>query len=387
MDWHSASVGPSFVSGGKRWTSHGGHVGISTPHRMPRGLRRRSRMGAISLNGSAGEGGGQILRTALTLSLITGKPFTIRRIRANRDKPGLRPQHLAAVLAAADLGGAEVTGASVGSKTLSFKPGAVIARDMSIDIGTAGATGLVLQTLHLPLAMRAASGIRLVIEGGTFNTAAPSYPFLDQTWARHMDRLGLPVALAMPGAGFYPVGGGRLEAWIEGGQPCATVLDRRGPVVAIRGEAGVCGLDPTIAARMVARVESRLADRGIEADLKVVEWQGGSPGTAISLTANHGETAATFVGLGERRKSAEAVADGAVDELLAFLDVPDAAVDPHSADQLLLPLAFAEGRSILSVSEVTEHLRTNVATLGAFLDRPISILDADEGHPARVIVG
>jgi RNA 3'-terminal phosphate cyclase (ATP) len=390
MDWQPSSLDRGYgsgrlVSGGKLWTTHAGHDGLGTPHRGPSKSGRVARTsGMVHLDGSKGEGGGQILRTALTLSLITGRPFQIRKIRANRDKPGLRPQHLAAVRAAAQLGNAEVSGAAVGSRSLTFRPGTIDARDMTIDIGTAGSTSLVLQTLYLPLAMKAQSGVRLVLEGGTFNVAAPSFPFLATTWTAHLRRLGLTVGLAMPSAGFYPSGGGRLDAWIEPGTPRALVLDSRGPLVAIRGEAGVCRLDRSIAERMIARVEDRLQARGIIPEIRLIEWPGTSPGTAISLTADHGTSLATFVGLGERGKPAERVADEAVADLFTYLDVPQAAIDPHSADQFLLPLALAEGRSVFTVSEVTEHLRTNAETIAAFLDRPIAI---DEGNLGRIVIG
>ncbi len=394
MDWQPSQADwghtPSdrHYSGGKLWVTHAGHGGLGAPHRGALESNRVAKpLGMVNLDGSKGEGGGQILRTALTLSLLTGRPFQISQIRANRDRPGLRPQHLAAVQAAAELGHAEVSGASVGSRTLTFRPGTVDARDLTIDIGTAGATALVLQTLHLPIAMNAESGVRLVLEGGTFNLAAPSFPFIAETWCAHLRRLGLRVGLAMPSAGFYPTGGGRLEAWIEPGTPQAIVLDSRGPLVAVRVEAGVCQLDRGIAERMIARVEERLASRGIVPEVRIVEWTGRSPGAAVSIVADHGSTGGNFVGLGERGKSAELVADDAVDELLAYLGVPDAAVDPHSADQLLLPLALAEGRSVFTVSEITGHLRTNVATIAAFLDRPIEIHESVNDRPARVVVG
>jgi RNA 3'-terminal phosphate cyclase (ATP) len=396
MDWSFPPVGSGFGEriapgqDGKRWVTHAGHGPVTGPHRLGtdrHGSARARGTGMIKLDGARGEGGGQILRSALTLSLLTGRPFRIDRLRANRDKPGLRPQHLSAVQAAAELGRAEVSGASVGSRSLTFRPGTVEPGDMTLDIGTAGSTALVLQTLHLPLALKAGSGVRVVLEGGTFNLAAPSFPFLATAWEGHLRALGLTVALSMPRAGFFPTGGGRLEAWIEPGQPRAIVRDRRGTTLKIEGEAGVSGLPIAIAERMVARVEERLLPLGIMPDLHVSLWPGRSPGAAIGLTCSDGETLAAFDGLGARGKPAEAVADEAVDALLAYLEVPDAAIDPHSADQILLPLALAEGRSVYTVSEATEHLRTNARTIAAFLDRQIEISDPSPGEPARVIVG
>jgi RNA 3'-terminal phosphate cyclase (ATP) len=348
----------------------------------------------VTLDGSRGEGGGQILRTALSLSLLTGRPFRITKIRANRDKPGLRPQHLAAVEAAAALCGGKVTGATVGARELVFRPRPYVPRDLDLDIGTAGATALVLHTLALPIALRAEGPVRLTLAGGTFNDRAPSFPFLETTWRGYLATLGLSVGLAMPSAGFYPVGGGRLEAWIEPGQPHPFVLTERGPLRQIRGVSGVSNLHRhAVAERMAEQARSRLSDLGLDAKIALADWPGRAQGAAIALTAEHDvpgsarPISSTFVGLGARGKPAERVADEAVDELLAYLDAPGAgAVDPHSADQLLLPLALAEGTSVFTVSDVTEHLRTNAATIRAFLDRDIRIDEPDDDRPGRVIV-
>jgi RNA 3'-terminal phosphate cyclase (ATP) len=192
----------------------------------------------------------------------------------------------------------------------------------------------------------------------------------------------------MPKAGFYPRGGGQLDAWIEPARLKAANWTDRGELVGIRGVAGVANLRPDIARRMRDRAEARLAERGIAADIEIAEWPSIGQGAAISLTAEYaGIAPVTFVGLGERGKPAEIVADEAVEELLAFEDVPGAAVDPHSADQVLVPLALASGRSEYTVSEVTEHLRTNVATIGAFLDREIKVFEPDADGPGRVIIG
>src|SRR3954447_20534346 len=196
----------------KRWSTHQAHEAIPPPVRVSWGQSGQHGDGKpggtpavsasaprsnpiVTLDGSHGEGGGQILRTALSLSLLTGKPFRMIKIRANRDKPGLRPQHLKAVEAAAALGQAEVKGGEVGSRELVFRPGDYTSHDLTIDIGTAGSTSLVLQTLHLPLAMRAESAVRVVLTGGTFNPKAPPFTFLEQTWRRYLTAFGMQVAL------------------------------------------------------------------------------------------------------------------------------------------------------------------------------------------------
>ena len=395
MDWQRTSAegsGRWSVGTRRRWVSHARHDAIAAPHRtgpvvLPVEESRAVASRLVMLDGSKGEGGGQILRTALTLALLTGRPFQIVKIRANRDKPGLRPQHLKAVEAAAQLGNAEVSGASVGSRNLTFRPRPYAPRDLAIDIGTAGSTALVLQTLHLPLALRAEQPVRVTLTGGTFNPSAPSFPFLETTWRAYLAALGLPIALAMPSAGFYPRGGGRLDAWIEPARPRPWARTDRGPLVRIRGVAGVANLRPDIAERMRARAEVRLAARGWDAEIALADWPSPGQGAAIALTAEHERgTPTTFVGLGGRGKPAEVVADEAVEELLAYLAVARGAVDPHSADQILIPLALAPGRSEYTVTAVTEHLRTNAETIRAFLDRAIEIHEPAEDRLGGVVI-
>jgi RNA 3'-terminal phosphate cyclase (ATP) len=340
----------------------------------------------ITIDGSAGEGGGQILRTSLSLSMITGRPFRIVKLRQNRSKPGLRPQHLAAVRAAAALCEAKIQGGEVGSRELMFTPGEKAPEDLTVDIGTAGATALVLQTLQLPIALRAKSPVLLRLDGGTFNDKAPSFPFVSTTWRDYLALMGLPISLAMPRAGFYPRGGGRLDAWIEPGTPKAITLVDRPPLAKITGIAATCALSGrSIAERLRDQAARRLADQGLTAEIETVEMPGKSPGVVLSLSAHHGSVASTFVKLGSRGVPSERVADEAVEELLAF-EESAGAVDLHSADQILLPLALAEGRSAYSVAAVDEHLRTNVATIAAFLDRPITIDPSTETRPARVVI-
>jgi len=396
MDWQPTSSerywDPEPPAGRRKvWFRHVGHSEVvAAPHRAPRAALQEAQAVSsriVTLDGSHGEGGGQILRTALTLSLLTGKPFRMTRIRANREKPGLRPQHLATVEAAAELGRAEVRGAAIGARDLTFHPGAYEPRDLVIDIGTAGSTSLVLHTLHLPLATAAKGPVRLVLSGGTFNPKAPAFSFLESTWRAHLAASGLSVALAMPEAGFYPRGGGRLEAWIEPGKPQSFRRTTRGPLKRIRGVAGVANLRPDVAQRMRDRALARLAEHGLNAEIDLTEWRSVGQGAAISLVAEHEGTApATFVSLGERGKPSEVVADEAVMELLAF-EAAAAAVDPHSADQILLPLALAPGNSAYTVSEVTEHLRTNVATIQAFVDRAITVEEPHAGRPGWVTIG
>jgi RNA 3'-terminal phosphate cyclase (ATP) len=198
----------------------------------------------------------------------------------------------------------------------------------------------------------------------------------------------MPLTLNMTSAGFYPRGGGQIEAKIEPASPRPYTQTDRGPLRRLSGVAGVANLRDDIARRMRDHAIKRLMEHGFAAEIDLVRWPSPGQGAALYLTAEHdGAFPATFVGLGERGKPSEAVADDAVAELLAFEAVEHAAVDPHSADQILLPLSFAPGRSEFTVSEVTEHLRTNADTIRAFLDRTITIEEpTDDDQPGRVVI-
>ena len=338
----------------------------------------------IEIDGSFGEGGGQILRSSLALSALTGRPVHIRNIRARRPKPGLQAQHLQSVRAAAISGG-QLRGASLGSCDLTFEPGEVVPGNYRFDIGTAGATGLVLHTIYLPLARRGGGPAEVTLVGGTHVTTSPSFHFLDGTWRRYLELAGLHVSLRLDRPGFYPRGGGVVRAFL---QPAARLrglnMRERGPVT-IRGVSAVAGLDRNIARRQARRAVFRLGQAGHEARIDEESWEGG-PGTVLALTVETEPVPAVFVGLGARGKPAETVADEAVEEVLAYLHASDALVDPHSADQLVLPLALAEGPSEYRTTEVTRHLTTNVAVIRHFLDRDIAI-EGEEGAPGRVVVG
>ncbi len=346
----------------------------------------------VQLDGSHGEGGGQILRTALSLALIIGRGFHIRRIRANRQKPGLRPQHLMCVKAAALICDAGVRGADVGSRELTFKPGAVVPRDLTFDIGTAGSTALLLQTIHLPLASFASNPIALRLIGGTFNLAAPSYPFIESTWKAHLAAMGLVIETTMPRAGFYPRGQGVLKVKVHPGKPRAVSWLEIERLSLVRVVAGVAGLADSVAKRMLEKIEvlfetdPRVNDLrsqgtfdGVEFAYESTSWKSVGPGASVSIACHHGSAPpACFVGLGERGKPAEKVAEEAFEQCLFHLTA-GGAVDPHSADQILLPLALAEGSSEFSVSRVDEHTRTNAATINAFLGRGVHIEEQTDG--------
>ena len=334
----------------------------------------------IEIDGSIGEGGGQVLRSALTLSLLTGQAFHMRHVRESRPRPGLFPQHLAAVQAAAQISGAAVSGDRIGSHELHFVPGPLRPGRYHFDIGTAGATALVLQTLLLPLAVAQARS-SLSISGGTHVPWSPCFHYLDWHWRPLLARLGIAFQLELVMAGFYPQGGGELRAEIPGGaRPVSLDLCERGSLQRLRGLSAVANLPLEIAERQRSQALRRLArhSQELEPNIDVQPLPARSPGTLLLLLAEFEHSQACFFALGARGKRAERVADEAVDDLFAFLD-GDGAVDRWMADQLLLPLALAAGASALRTAEVSSHLLTNAAVIRAFL--PVRIVV--EGAPGQ----
>jgi len=339
----------------------------------------------LEIDGSSGEGGGQILRTSLTLSLLTGRPFQLYNIRAGRSKPGLQPQHLMSVRAAAEIGQAKLRGASRGSSDLTFEPGEVTAGNYRFDIGTAGATSLVLQTIALPLALRGSMPSHVTLVGGTHVSTSPCFHFLDTTWRHYLRLLQVRLSLRMVRPGFYPRGGGQVDADV---QPCNRLaharFHERGPV-RFSGFSAVAGLPEDIARRQARRARFRLEQNDLQAEIREDSWEGG-PGTVLGIVVNTTPAPVLFFGLGARGKPAERVADEAVDQVLAYIRAAPAAVDSHSADQLVLPLALADGSSEYTVAEVTPHLTTNIAVIRRFIDREITC-DGAEGEQGVVRIG
>lgn len=343
----------------------------------------------IDIDGSKGEGGGQVLRSALALSILTGKRFRLKHIRARRSKPGLQPQHLRCVLAAKEICGANVIGDALQSQILTFIPGKVQPGPYRFDIGTAGATTLVLHTVYLPLMLGTADASSITITGGTHNDHAPCFDFLETTWAGYLRMLGLPVELTLTRYGFYPKGGGEVVATLS---PASKVNSWTQPdgveasEFVIRGKSIVCNLPEEIAQRQKEQVEKRLAAAGISCEISIGAVKGNSPGTVVALHLPTTVVPTVYFGLGARGKRAETVADEAVNQLLQHLNTDASAIDPHSADQLLLPLAFAEGTSKFRVMEVTQHLLTNVGIIKQFVERPLEVM-GEEREAGVVVVG
>jgi RNA 3'-terminal phosphate cyclase (ATP) len=325
----------------------------------------------IVLDGSQGEGGGQILRSALALSLATGTPFRIENIRAGRPRPGLMRQHLTAVEAAAAVGGAEVSGAAIGSRALAFHPGRVRAGDYTFSVGTAGSTTLVLQTV-LPALITAPGPSALVLEGGTHNPASPPFDFLARSYLPLLGRMGPRVEATLERAGFYPAGGGRIRAAIRPATRLAPIdVETRGAIRARRVRAVVANLPRVIAEREIATLAPRL---GWESSAYTIESRDDSPGPGNVVIADIESEALTevFTSFGEKQVRAETVAQRLASELLEYLasDVP---VGVHLADQLVLLLALAGGGSFRTLAP-SGHLRTQVEVIRTFLRRTIAVV-------------
>ncbi|MBN1441447.1 MAG: RNA 3'-terminal phosphate cyclase [Planctomycetes bacterium] len=324
----------------------------------------------ITIDGSRGEGGGQILRTSIALSLVTGKPCRIVDIRAGRRKPGLMRQHSAAVSAAAQIGQARVEGNSLGSRELTFFPAAVRAGTYRFDVGTAGSCTLVLQTV-LPALLRAGAPSEVVLEGGTHNPFAPPFDFLERAFLPLLARMGAKVEAALERPGFYPAGGGRFTVRVEPVPQLSRIeLLERGTIRRRRAKALVSRLPANIGRREIKTVQEQLSWEPAVLQVEEVKSSPG-PGNVLLVEVESENVTEVFSGFGERGVSAETVAEQTVSEVLEYLqeDVP---VGRHLADQLLMPMVLAGG-GVFRTLPPTRHTRTNVEVIESFLDMKISM--------------
>jgi len=334
----------------------------------------------ISIDGSLGEGGGQILRTALGLSMATGKSFRIENIRANRDKPGLLRQHLTAVLAATEICGANVSGASIGSRELEFTPDAVKPGDYRFGIGSAGSTTLVLQAI-LPALLCAPGPTNITLEGGTHNPYAPPLDFLEHAFLPIVNRMGPRVSVAMERAGFYPAGGGRIFVNVE---PTAKlsplILESRGQTTRRAAKAIVAALPGDIAKRELKRIEKMLGWSGDELQIRQLPDDQG-PGNILTLMIQSEHVTEVFTGFGMKGVTAEGVAEHAIQQVRRYLaaGVP---VGPCLADQLLIPFALSGGGAFVT-QELTRHATTNIEVIRKFLAVVITLEESAQ-HAIRV---
>lgn len=344
-------------------------------------------MDMLQIDGAAGEGGGQIVRSSLALSLLTGRPVTLSNIRAGRAKPGLMRQHLTAVQAAAEVGDAAVRGAEIGSRELVFTPRTVRGGDFVFKVGTAGSATLVLQTV-LPALLSVDSPSRLVLEGGTHNPLAPPVDYLERVYAPLVSRMGPRISVQLRRHGFYPAGGGKVEVEVTPANKLTGLrLLTRGELIRRIVVARVANLPDHIARRESQSVVDSLGWARHEALVERVTAQG--PGNVLFAELVYGETAELFTGFGRVGVRAEQVGEEVAAQVRAYLDT-DAPVGEYLADQLLLPLAIAAWRGAASEFRATPlslHSTTQISVMQQFLDVPIRCQEETPGGVVHVAVG
>ena len=326
----------------------------------------------IYIDGSYGEGGGQVLRTSLSLATITGQPIRIERIRAGRKKPGLAAQHLTGVRAAAAICNAQVQGDELGSTNLEFTPSySVQAGKYTFDVSdaregrSAGAVTLVLQTILLPLAL-ARGDSQIILRGGTHVAYSPSLSYIEQVYLPILKRMGVQAEVRLHRWGWYPQGGGEVELHVSGGSTLSSInLLERGKLQEVRGLAVVTQLPSHIPQRMASRAENLLHEAHLKATVRPLRERGVAPGAGIFLTAEYEDSLAGFGALGRLGLPADKVAEIACQELLNFHKT-NAPVEEHLADQLLLPAALGSETSQYRVAEISTHLTTNAWVIHQF---------------------
>lgn len=316
----------------------------------------------IQIDGSQGEGGGQILRTALSLSMLTGIPFELVNIRAGRKKPGLMRQHLVCVQASQRISNAIVEGAELHSQKLYFQPQQVQAGKYDFHIGSAGSTILVLQTL-LPALMMQNEISHISIHGGTHNPMAPTADFIESCFLPALHKLGIKVDFECERAGFFPIGAGQINIttypWIDKLE--YSVLDK-GKLLEIHGYAAALNIQQNIADRELEVLHNKLS----LSQRNRLNFQGISQGNTAFVVLNYQHHQQVFSALGEMKKSAEKVAHDLAKEVKSFLAC-DAVADEYLADQLLLPLALGKGGEF-TAQVVSEHTSTQAEMIQKFLD-------------------
>ena len=317
----------------------------------------------INIDGSSGEGGGQVVRTALGLSLVTGRSFYIENIRAKRKKPGLMRQHLTAVLAAAEIGHAQVMGAEIGSTRLKFTPGTIQPGMYRFSIGTAGSCTLVFQAV-LPALLVAGKPSGLVLEGGTHNPMAPPFDFLQHTFLPLLNRMGADVVAEIERPGFFPAGGGRIKIVITPPERLRPIELTRVSSLHVSARAISAELPEHIGRRELMVVKNKL-DVGDDR-LEQVQLDRCGPGNTLSIFVHSDQLTETFTGFAERNVSAEKVAVRAVKQARKYIQSA-APVGIHLADQLLIPMALA-GAGCFRTSRPTNHTLTNIEVIKQFLD-------------------
>ncbi len=329
----------------------------------------------IHIDGAEGEGGGQVVRNACALSLVTGEPFQITNIRGRREKPGLMRQHVTAIEAACVIGNAECQGLSVGSTELAFRPGRVVPGDYQFAVGTAGSTGLVLQTILMPLVLSDAPS-RLVLEGGTHNMMAPPFEFIERCFLPIITRMGPTVSARLIRHGFYPRGGGRIEVDIEPAPLKPIDCVDRGALQGVSATALFAGLPFDI------------ADREIQTARKLLDWpedafavrqlpDGSGPGNALLLQGDYEHVTEVVTGFGQLGVSAQSLAKTAANRMAGY-QASAAFAGPYLQDQLVLPFALARGGAFTTVKP-SQHFLSAIEVVERFLGTKLLLGRRDDG--------
>jgi RNA 3'-terminal phosphate cyclase (ATP) len=339
-------------------------------------------MNKIVVDGSIGEGGGQIFRTSLTLSLLTGKSLQIHNIRANRSSPGLRQQHLTALKAASEISNAHVEGGIIGSQEVFFDPGEIKPGKYRFNISTAGSTSLVFQTIFIPLSV-ASKDSRITISGGTHVPWSPPFHYLDWQWLSWLKRIGYQGKLTLNRCGYYPTGGGEVSCLIKpGGSIKPIQITERGKLIQIRGISGATNLPRDIPNRQRMRFVSRMGSKYPLNDIRSVILPGNGKGSFLTVQVEFEKTSACFTALGEKKKRSEEVADEVVSMVDQFMNNLGC-VDSYLPDQLLIPLCFVDGQSVIHTTKITRHLLTNAEVIQMFISTRI-VIDGDLEKPGIV---
>lgn len=326
----------------------------------------------IEIDGAQGEGGGQVLRTSLTLATCTGQDIIVKNIRAGRSRPGLLRQHLCAVRSAAAISNATVSGDELASQRVTFSPGAIKAGEYEFKIGSAGSTTLLMQTV-MPALLRAEGESRIRLEGGTHNGSAPSVDFVEQAYLPTLARAGVEIRSRLITHGFYPNGGGTWEIAVRPWRsPKPVVLCDRGDFVERRAVIKSSAIDDHIAEREVKRVTVKMQWPAAETEIQRVVSPG--PGNIVSLRLRYEHATAIFEAVGALGISAERVAGRAISAAKRYQNGTYPVTD-HLADQLLVPMVLGRGGEFVT-GQLSEHMRTNIAVIEQIIGR--SCIDVHE---------